>query len=433
MTRDARPVERARGASGQATGEYVALVTLVAVALALAAGLTSGGVGSRVLAGMQRGLCRVAGTACPRPQAPRPDLAPCPLERTTGAESLDGVLELVRLGAGGALTAVRGSDGRVTVTLADEASAGGEVGAGLRLALGRRHGGTVSAGLSATVESGRSWTLPDEAAARAFVDRYASKATIGGKAVDLVRSGCSILCDAIGWRPHAELPPPDEVYVGAGAAARAGASLGLATLQASGGGLLGARLRRDGSSTWYLRVDSALLGGIERPARTLTLGRRRQAVVSYTLDARRRPLELIVQAVARGGADGGLRGPSAGARAGLGAGAALVTELDATLDLHDLRNRAAAEAFVGALRDPLALGELERRADALRERIARAGVADRRRYVLSSSALELGGTVGLGVQLGAGFARTREGMRLLSAETRLPGLPFLPRDDCRPG
>jgi hypothetical protein len=29
------------------------------------------------------------------------------------------------------------------------------------------------------------------------------------------------------------------------------------------------------------------------------------------------------------------------------------------------------------------------------------------------------------------FEQTRKGMRLLSAETRLPGLPFLPRDDCR--
>ena len=38
----------------------------------------------------------------------------------------------------------------------------------------------------------------------------------------------------------------------------------------------------------------------------------------------------------------------------------------------------------------------------------------------------------LGGKLGGAFARTHDGMRLLTAETRLPGLPFLPRDDCRP-
>ena len=56
------------GTRGQATSEYVALVALVAVVLALAAGLTSGGVAGHVLAGLQRGLCGVAGKACPRSQ-----------------------------------------------------------------------------------------------------------------------------------------------------------------------------------------------------------------------------------------------------------------------------------------------------------------------------------------------------------------------------
>jgi hypothetical protein len=108
-----------------------------------------------------------------------------------------------------------------------------------------------------------------------------------------------------------------------------------------------------------------------------------------------------------------------------------VVELDATLDLHDPRNRAAAVAFVAALRDPLAPGQLRRTAAAVRERVARAGAVDRRTYALSSSAFALGAHVALGGQLGGSFARTREGMRLLTAETRLPGLPFLPRDDCR--
>jgi hypothetical protein len=422
-------MERWRAAPGQATSEYVALVALVAVVLALAAGLTSGGVGGQLLAGLQRGLCRVARTACPQAEPPRPDLAPCPLESTTSGESLDGALELVKLGRGGTLTAVRTSDGRVTVTLADATTLGGELGLGFRLSLGERHGEAASAGIGASIASGRSWTLPNAAAARAFVDRYGSKATIGGQAVDLVRSGCSILCDAVGWRPHAELPPPDEEYMSQGAAAKLEAPFGL--VHASGGGLLGTRLRRDGSSTWFLRLDAAAGAEVEGTPRTLSASAQRHAVVSYTLDRRGRPLELAVQSVARDAGGAGLRGARGGWSAGADAGAALLTERDATLDLHDPRNRAAAMAFVAALRHPLALGRLRRSAAAVRERIARTGVVDRRTYALASSAFELGAKLALGAQLGGAFRRSAEHMRLLSAETRLPGLPFLPRDDCR--
>jgi hypothetical protein len=413
--------------SGQAASEYVALVALVAVVLALAAGLTSGGVGGQVLAGLQRGLCRVAGGSCPQSQLPRADLAPCPLERTTSSESLGGAFEVVKLDHGATLSAVRGSDGRVKVTLADATSAGGELGIGLRVGVGRAHGPRATAGLGVSVAGGRSWTLPDAAAARAFVDRYGSKATIGGQAVDLVRSGCSLLCDAIGWRPHAALPPADEWYVDQGAAAQLEASLGDATMRAGIGGLLGASMRSDGSRTWYLQLDASTGASVVGAA----AGAQATALVSYTLDAQRRPTELVVGTVARGGAGGALAGAHGGSSAAVGAAGALVTEHVATLDLRDPGNRAVAAAFVAALRDPHALVRLRERAAAVRERIARTGVVDRRTYALSSSAYELGARFALGAQLGAGFGRTREGMRLLTAETRLPGLPFLPRDDCR--
>lgn len=431
LARHPGSMERWDDARGQATSEYVALVALVAVVLALAAGLTSGGVGGQVLAGLQRGLCRVSGTACPPPPPSLPDLAPCPVERTTSSESLDGAFELVKLGRSGTLIAVRGSDGRVSVTLADGTTAGGEVGLGFKLGTGGRHGVEARAGVTASIVSGRSWTLANASAARAFVDRHGAKATIGGKAVDLVRSGCSILCDAIGWHPHAELPPPDELYMGQGAAAKLEAPLGLATLRASGSGLLGARLRRDGSSTWFLQLDTAVGADVELTPELWAPSLQHQAVVSYTLDAQRRPVELVVHTVARGALGGMLRGARGGRRAGAGAGGALVTEVDATLDLHDPQNRAAAAAFVAALRDPLGLARLKRNAAAVREQIARTGAVDRRTYALSSTAFELGATVALGTQLGGAFVRTTEGMRLLTAETRLPGLPFLPRDDCR--
>ncbi|MBS1868939.1 MAG: hypothetical protein JSS99_04695 [Actinobacteria bacterium] len=426
-------MRRWRDACGQATSEWVALVLLVAVVLALAAGLTSGGGAGHVLAGLQRGLCHVAGVPCARPQPPADELAPCPLERTTRREALDGAFELVRLGRSGTLTTVRDSDGRVTVSLLDGSQRGGEVGLGLHVSAGRRLGVGVSASVGLSVTSGRSWTLPSAAAARAFVARYGSKATLGGKAVDAVRSGCSILCDALGWRPHAELPPPDERSVARGGLAQLKVALPVAALGGSAGALIGASTRRDGGSTWFLQVDAGFdLAAAVGPGGAAA-GREGEAVVSYSLDAQGRPSRLVVHTVTRFGAAAGLRGIRGVARAGTGAGAQLVTELDGTLDLHDARNRAAADALVAALRDPLALGALARRAAAVRERIARAGVVDRRTYALSSSALALGLDVTASSRLGADFERTTEGMRLLSAETRLPGLPFLPRDDCRPG
>jgi hypothetical protein len=425
-------MERWRDAGGQATSEYVALVALVAVVLALAAGLTAGGVAGQVLTGLQRGICSISGAACARPPSPDDDLAPCPVERTTTSESLEGAFEVVRLGGGGTLTAERGSDGRVTVTLANETTAGGGVGIGAQLALGRRHGGgEATAQVELSGAFSRAWTLPSAAAARAFVERYGSKTTIGGKAVDLVRSGCSILCDAIGWRPHAELPPPDETYFGRGAAATLTASLGPASLSATDGSLLGAELRRDGSSTWFVQVDAAVAADLGLGIGTAGASSQRQTVVAYMLDARQHPTELAIHTVARSSGGGTARGEHGRMTALLRAGGAQVTELDATLDLHDPRNRAAAAALTTALRDPFDLVALRRRAAAVQARIAQTGVVDRRTYALLHSSFGVGAQLTLGAQLGAGFERTHEGMRLISAETRLPGLPFLPRDDCR--
>jgi hypothetical protein len=424
-------MERWRDAGGQATSEYVALIALVAVVLMLATGITAGGIGGRVLASLQRGLCHVSGAACTPPQPPDDDLAPCPVERTTGGESLEGAFEVVKLGRGATLTAVRSSDGHVTVTLAGQTTEGLEVGIGSKRALGGSSSAEATAGIEASKDTSRSWTLPSAAAARAFVERYGSKATIGGKVVDLVRSGCSILCDAVDWRPHAELPPPDESYLGRGAAAWVAASLGPGKLHASEGSLLGARFRRDGGSTWFVQLDAAIGAELALGAGALGASSHSQTVVAYTLDARRRPAELAIQTVAETDGTGAVRGEHRRATATLGAGGSRVTELDATLDLHDPGNLAAAAAFARALRRPLEIGTLQRSVAAVKARILQTGVVDRRTYALSSTAFELGAQLVLGTQLGGSFARTRESMRLLSAETRLPGLPFLPRDDCR--
>lgn len=408
----------------------MALVALVAVVLALAAGLTSGGVGGQVLAGLQHGLCEVARVACTRPRPADADLPPCPLERTSRGEALTGAFELVQLGGGATLSSERLSDGHVRVTLAGDATVNGELGLGFSLSLGHQHAAGASLAVQQRFVRGRSWTLPDAAAARDFVARYGGKATVVGKAVDVVRSGCSVLCDAIGWKPHAALPPADELSIDSGLSGRLDGSPGLAHIDTSGGRLLGARLLRDGGSTWYLGLDEAVGAALLSTA-GLGVGAQRQSAVSFTLDARQRLSALTIKTVSANAAVGTFAAADGRASASADGTIARVAEVEATLDLRSAGDRAAARAFAQALRHPRAVAQLQRRAAAVGRRIEHAGVLDRRTYALTSSAFALGGAAHLGGRLGGGFERMDERMRLLSAETRLPGLPFLPRDDCR--
>ncbi len=425
-------MRRWREDRGQATGEYVSLILLVAVTLVLGAGLTSGGLGARVLAGLQRGLCAVVGRDCAPPTLVRTDVVPCPLARTRRDERLNATVDVVRLGTSGTLGAVRTSDGHVTVTLADGGDAGGQVGVGLRLAFGTHSVGSLaSASVATTWTSGRSWTLPNAAQAGAFIARYGAKATIGGKLVDRLRSSCSLLCDAIGWHPHAQLPEPDEVFTEAGVLAELSSSLGLASARGSAAAVLGVRHARDGTSTWYVRLDGAASAGLGLPSGGLDVGASGRAIVSYALDAQRRPISLGVQLAGRIGANASAGAARDDMHATAGAGRATAVELDATLDLHDPANRAAATALLGALIDPRTDGGPIARAAALGRRIVANGEVDRLRYALRRSTLQLGVEDMLGSEIAGGFASTTETLHLLGAETRLPGLPFLPRDDCR--
>ena len=413
-------MRRWREDSGQATSEYVARRALVGVALTLAAGLTAGGVGGQVLAGLQRGLCRVTGTSCPRVAPPPADLDPCPLVRLERAEQLGTTLALLHLGTRGALSVVRGSDGRVTVTLAHGSDAGLEAGVGARLRIGGRSlGGSATAGAGVTWTSGRSWTFPDLAAAQGFVETYGRKATIRGQLVDGVRSRCSVLCDAIGWRPHAQLPAPDEVFAEAGPAGALTAAFGLAHATLDVPALLGRQQRRDGGRTWYLRLDPSVTGALALPSTAPFAAAGAQALLAYEVDARGRPRSLRASLAGTVAAGGIGHSRSGGGR---------VLELDATLDLREPADRAAAAALLEALGDPRALPA---RARALGARFARRGQLDRRTYAVRRTADGLGAGIGLGARLDGALDRTTDELRLLSAETHLPGLPFLPRDDCR--
>jgi hypothetical protein len=429
---------------GQASAEYVALVAIVAVVLLAAVALSSGGVGGQVLAGLQRGLCTIAPVPCPRARAAAIEadaLDPCELERSVREEALSETIASVKLGTSGRLTAVRTSDGRVKVTLTDGSTLGAELGAGAHVGLGTTQlGGGLKGSLGVTWSSGRSWAFPDAAAAQRFVARYGDKATIGGKLVDEVRSACSFLCDAVGWRPHAQLPPPDEEHVEGGALATLRGAFGRGgdplDGQASAQAALGRDRTRDGATTWFVKLDAAVAAKLELPVAELRGGSGGEAVVAYALDAQGQPSTLTVTlageaaggatAKGRAGAKGGHNG-----RGGADASRGGVVEVAATLDLHDPANRASAAALVDTLGgDPQLPSALQRAAE-LGARIAGHGQIDVRAYALDGSAGGVDAELAAGITVAGAFERTRRGLRLLSAATRLPGLPFLPRDDCR--
>ncbi|MBB4664475.1 hypothetical protein [Conexibacter arvalis] len=423
---------RSGGEEGQAANEYVALLAIVASVLVALVALSSGGVGSHVLAGIQRGLCAIAGSACPRAVVERDRLAACPIERRVSEERLSETIASVKLGSTGTLTAVRGSDGRVTVTLSDGSAAGIEGGAGAWVALGRRVGEEAKAGAALVWGSGRSWTFPDAAAAERFVARYGNKATMRGKLLDEVRAACSILCDALGWRPHPQLPEPDEVHAEGGAMATLSGAFGI-----GGGGdasaVVGRRVRRDGETTWYLRLSGKATAELGLPGAEAVTAAGGQALLSYRLDAAGRPLALGVtvagEAAGRGalGGEGRRRAVRGGGKASSNRGG--IVELEASLDLGDPDDRAAAAALLDALRSkPTAL---PRRAAALGARIVQRGQIDLRRYAVTTDGTRFGGELALGVKVGGSFERSTKGLTLLGAATRLPGLPFLARDDCR--
>ncbi|HST38831.1 MAG TPA: hypothetical protein VLK58_04955 [Conexibacter sp.] len=454
---------RLRGEEGQAANEYVALLALVAIALAALAGISASGIGSGVLAGLQRGICLLAPGPCPRIVAVRDDLAACPVSKRASRERLSETIAIVELGSSGTLRATRHSDGTVTITLADGSDVGATFRFGAHVAAGREAGAGGRGRAGVDWGSGRSWKLPNEAAAADFVARFGDKATIKGKLVDQVRSRCSLICDALGWRPHEQLPEPDETFEEGGASARlqAGFGLGDRTGEVNGkaGAMLGRRAARDGTTTWYVQLSGEAAAQLDLSAGELALAGTGEAVLAYEVGADGRALSVGV-AVAGGfagnagaeaekdgrgvagaggaGKGGGAAGAGRAGRAGLrslsggiGELAGGVVELEAKLDLTDPANYAAGRAVLDGLFDPGAYAEMPDRVRALGERIVAGAQIDARLYTQRSSAQKYGADVALGVAIGGAFERSSEQLDLRAAFTRLPGLPFLARDDCR--
>ena len=163
---------------GQATVDYVALLGLVALLLAVGgAAVTVTGVGDG------------CSTRCARASAPsvaccvrrRRSRASCGVtpQRDNGSITIG----VVRLGEDQALVVERLSNGKVAVTLIGGGHAGGEVGigAGGSVATGSDALGTgaeARAAVIARLGDGREWIFPSEAAARRLIDQLGQNETI---------------------------------------------------------------------------------------------------------------------------------------------------------------------------------------------------------------------------------------------------------------
>lgn len=418
--------------AGQASAEYVAVVTLVAILLAGAGtAVAAPDLAGSVAGALRRGVCVVAGGVCSPGEARELGLKPCPVHVRSNAERLRGKVAIVRLEQGDALLIERRSDGTASVSFVDRARAGAEVGIGLRLSpLGIDAAAEVGGGVE--FSGGRTWDFPSLAAARRFVRRFGRHETLTGEALDTLRALCLGRCG--GGRPRP--PEPSARYLEGGAYAEAAADLDVpgGPLQAHGeleGAVVLGRREAGPRTTWYLKVSGEAAAQLGVVIGALHAGRQGEAVIELTHE-RGRLAEL--RAVAAAGLShelallgattdlpalaGRLRAASARAQQGTG----LAVEAAVALDLTVPANRAAALGFLRAP-TPAAAHALARRLDA-------DGSVDINVFRTARTESETEAEIAAGLGLGGAYERVEEGRSLVGAWSLRHGGALRDREDC---
>lgn len=257
---------------GQASLEYVAVVAVVTVALALGAAVTGAeAVPRAVAAQVERAFCLVSGGDCLGDRGPRA----CTVRARTGARERRLKAIVVRLADGRLVLTEERSDGTVAVTVGDH----GEAMVSVSVPGAAR--GMAGARLSA----GRTWVVPDSASARRVVDRQNRDRLPVGEVG-------RYLLDRDDGDDH-------ERFVRFGP--RGEAAGGLRALGLHGEALAqiaaGVRIERaSGRRTLELRGDGAVGGALSAPLVGLTGEGRREVAIEVMLDGDR-PVELTVRNV----------------------------------------------------------------------------------------------------------------------------------------
>jgi hypothetical protein len=155
--------------AGQASLEYLAISSLMALVLVLAApavGVPS--VARAVVRTVRLGICVVAHDYCTADEARTDGLGPCALGRRVRGKDDALSVGFLRIGRNDDWTVSAASDGSVTLTYSKGGGAGLVAGIGvdapsLKLDVG------VEGSVGFRVQEATSWTFPDRAAAKAFI------------------------------------------------------------------------------------------------------------------------------------------------------------------------------------------------------------------------------------------------------------------------
>jgi hypothetical protein len=421
-----------RSDHGQATVDYVALLGLVAVLLAVGgAAVTVSGVGDRLVYALREGLCVVGGVLCPPPPAP------CVVRRDAQRDSGSVTIGVVRLGEDQALVVERLSNGTVAVTLIGGGHAGGEIGigAGGSIATGGDAlgaGAEARAAVIARLGDGREWIVRNEAAARRLIDQLGRDETIPlldgpAEAIDeLFGGGEDVRAPDVEW---------DEGGTGGDASGEVDVGPGTVSARVAMGVSVGVRTdHRTGLRTYYLRIDATSSTALS--AKLVGAGGAGAGAtsVAVTFDRHGEPVELLATAFRQ--LESNLRLPP-----GLAAGRVLARaaangaiggrlEVDARLDLNAPANAEATKRLMDALAHPGDPAELGRAVAGLGERIVNGARLDARVYGTTSNTFGGGARAKVVVGLGATLEHRMEQSTLLGAWERPPDGAWTDRRDC---
>jgi len=420
---------------GQATVEYIGVVAVITLVFAAGAALTQGGLGPRVERAIARGICAVTAQQCSRLLANsiQPDLEPCPLARSDSTEEASLDIGVVRLAAKLGLAVERRSDGSVSVSFADTATAGAALGVGAHLQVGKI-GASAEAELAGgfAITSGRLWRFRRAADAQRFIANYAGTQRLSGR----LRAGLARVCEVCAALAGAPSRPPeaDERWLSGGpvVGAKLGVSAGPSTAQVDAllKGSIGRRINATGT-TWFMRIDARAQGQFDAFGKGADGQAETRALAALGVDRQGRPRTLRIVVERRLSSRSRDRTPSR-LRALLGvdsAGDGDVFESESLFNLSTQGDVDAAARFLRAT-DSFDSAAVWAEAERLRESLASSAVQTVRHWSLSRSATAVGVGAALGVRLGADAQARDERQMLVGVASKLPSLGWLPRADC---
>ena len=153
--------------AGQASLEYIAVISLVAALLLLAApAVGAPPIAEAVARGILMGFWVVVVYVCTCRAAGAPGLPPCQLDSATRGYDARVTVFSIEIGSRGTLTGYRESDGSISLTWSGGVSAGLSYGFGLESPVMDVGAGGAA---RAKINVARGWHFPDEATARRFV------------------------------------------------------------------------------------------------------------------------------------------------------------------------------------------------------------------------------------------------------------------------